>query len=93
MPKIALPIHTFQYPTGAPVANGFIVISLSQAGSVNDTQLQSNSTRIPLDSSGVIAGSPTFWPNADISPAGTCYIVSVYSAQGQLVAGPNKITV
>jgi hypothetical protein len=93
MPRTALTVNTFQNPDGSPVANGYLLISLNQDGSVNNTQLQFNQVKVLLDSSGVITGSPTFWPNASISPPGTYYIISVYSASGQLVAGPNKLTV
>jgi hypothetical protein len=34
-----------------------------------------------------------FWQNSSISPVGTYYILTVYSSQGQKVAGPLKVTV
>jgi hypothetical protein len=91
--KVALPINTFQLANGAPVANGNLLIRLSQPGSVDDAQINANFTSISLNSSGQIEGSPTFWPNADILPAGTYYILLVFSSSGQRVAGANKLTV
>lgn len=91
--KAALTVTTFQNPDGSSVVNGYLLIRLNIAGSVNNEQIQSNYTKILLNSSGVIVGSPTFWPNASISPIGTYYIEKVYNAIGQLIAGPNSITV
>jgi len=87
--KYPLLVNTFQNPDGSPVANGYIKIRLNVDGSINDGQLQSNYVNLPLDSSGVISGSPTFWPNSEISPSGTYYVENVYKANGQLVAGPS----
>ena len=91
--KIALTVNTFQNPDGSPVAKGTIRIRLNIDGSVNDEQISSSFTNISLDSNGIIVGSPTFWPNSDISPSGTYYILLVYSASGQEISGPNKVTV
>ena len=91
--KVALTINTFQTADGNPVANGSVRIRLNQDGSVDDQQVGSNFTTIPLNSNGVLTGSPTFWRNADISPAGTYYIRLVYLDTGQLISGPSKVTV
>ena len=93
MAKTTLPITNFQNADGTPVANGTLQIRLNINGSVSDTQIQSNSTTVALDASGNVVGAPTFWPNAAISPAGTYYVLSVYSIQGQLVGGPNVLTI
>ena len=93
MSRIALTVNTFQTPDGKPVALGKLTFRLVIDGSVSNEQIQSNKVVIPLNSSGVIAGSPTFWPNASIAPPGTYYVQSVYTAAGQLVSGPNLVTV
>ena len=93
MAQTALTVNTFVNPDGSPVANGYIRIRLSQDGSVNNIQIQATYTEISLNSSGVIVGSPLFWPNSEISPSKTYYIIIVYSATGQEVAGPNIVTV
>lgn len=92
MAQTALTVNTFQLPNGKPVANGYIRMRLNQAGTVGD-QLDASFVTLNLDSNGEIEGSPVFWPNAEISPANTYYIQLVYSTNGQLVAGPNVITV
>lgn len=88
-----LPITTFQLASGAPVANGSIVIRLNTDGTVSDNSVNMKPTSIALDSNGVIIGSPVFWPNSTINPVGTYYVVTVYTAQGQKVAGPLKVIV
>ena len=93
MSQVSFPITTFQLPNGAPVANGSIIIRLNTDGSVSGNSIDSNFAPIALNSSGVITGSPLFWQNSSISPVGTYYILTVYSAQGQKVAGPLKVTV
>jgi hypothetical protein len=83
----------FQNAIGAPLANGYILFELSQDAQVNTTtQIAAGFTvNIPLDASGNVVTSPvqSVWPNDVLSPAGTFYNVSVYSANGQLVWGPN----
>jgi hypothetical protein len=93
MARVALPLTNFQNPDGSAVANGYLRIRLNQDGTSGGEQIQTNFTKIPLDSSGNITGSPTFWPNASILPTGTYYILEVFNTNGQLIAGPNKLTV
>jgi hypothetical protein len=92
MSQQAFPITNFQYPDGAPVANGYVDIRLSVDGSVNSSQVERIFTRSTLNSSGNLVG-PVFWPNSSILPSGSYYIINVYNSQGQLVAGPNKVTI
>lgn len=93
MAQTALTVNTFVNPDGTPVANGYIRIRLNQDGSVSGNQIQASYTEIALDSNGTIIGSPVFWPNANINPSGTYYILLVYATTGQLVYGPNIVNV
>jgi len=93
MSQVALVVKTFVNPDGTPVNSGYIRVRLSQDGSVNNSQIQANFVTLALDSLGTIVGSPLFWTNGSISPSGTYYIQEVYSATGQLVSGPTKVTV
>lgn len=93
MPRQALTVTNFQNADGSPVANGYLRIRLSQPGSASSGQIQTNFTKINLDSNGNIIGSPTFWPNSSILPAGSYYILEVFNASGQLISGPSKLTV
>lgn len=88
-----LPITNYQYPDGTPVANGKLTINLNTGGLVSGNHIQFNKTTVLLDSSGNITGSPLFWPNADIYPTGTYYIVTVYDSTGNQVSGPDSVIV
>lgn len=83
----------FQDALGNPLALGYLLFMLSQDAQVNgSTQIAAGFTvKIDLDSGGNITSSPaqSIWPNDVLSPAGTFYLVSAYSANGQLVWGPN----
>lgn len=93
MAHVALTVNTFVNPDGTPVANGYMMIRLNTNGSTSGgIQIQDNFTKTLLDANGTVTGSPLFWQNADISPAGSYYIYSIYTAKGQLVSGPNKLT-
>ena len=85
----------FQDILGTPIANGYLLFELSDSASVNTTtKIAAGFTvKINLDSSGNIVANSSIWANDVLTPAGTFYNVSAYSAQGQLVWGPNAQTV
>jgi hypothetical protein len=79
----------FQDALGNPLADGYLIFQLSQDAQVSSTQqvVAGYKVTIPLDGSGNASGE--VWANDLLSPAGTFYNVSAYSAEGQLVWGPN----
>jgi hypothetical protein len=83
----------FQDSNGAIIANGYLLFELSQDAQVNTTEqiCAGYKVKVLLDSNGNIQASPAqyMWPNDVLTPAGTFYLVSGYTAQGQLVWGPN----
>lgn len=94
--KIQLSGGAFQDALGNVVANGYMIMQLSQdaqvTGSSPEVQITAGRTiKVLLDASGNIKASPAqyAWPNDVLTPANTYYIVSVYTAAGQLVWGPN----
>jgi hypothetical protein len=91
--KVQLSGGAFQDVAGNPLANGFLLMRLSQDGQVNtSTEVCAGWVfKVLLDASGNVSSSPpqSVWPNDVISPSGTFYNVSAYSAEGQLVWGPN----
>jgi hypothetical protein len=94
--KVQLSGGAFQDALGNVVANGYIIMQLSQdaqvTGASPEIQITAGRTlKINLDSSGNIAASPAqyAWPNDVLTPANTYYTVAVYTASGQLVWGPN----
>ena len=90
MAQIPFPITTYQLADGTPLANGYLLVRLSQEGSTADSQLSNRSVTVPLDGSGQIITN-SFYPNNTIFPSGTYYIISAFTATGQLVCkGLNK---
>lgn len=85
----------YQDIQGNPLANGYLIMQLSQDASVASpaSQIASGYTvKIQLDGNGNVITSPAqyVWPNDVLSPANTFYIVSAYTATGELVWGPNS---
>lgn len=90
--QIQLSGGAFQSAIGSPLANGYLLLSLSQDAQVSSQEIGAGSEiKILLDSSGNVASSPaqSVWPNDVLSPANTFYNVSAYTAEGQRVWGPN----
>jgi hypothetical protein len=94
--KVQLSGGAFQDALGNVVANGYIIMQLSQdaqvTGASPEIQITAGRTlKVTLDGSGNVNASPaqSVWPNDVLTPANTYYIVSVYTASGQLVWGPN----
>jgi hypothetical protein len=78
---------TFQAPNGVPLAGGTVVIRLNQdasIGAINGPQVSANRTTVTTLNS---LGSATIsvWPNDQLFPSGSIYIVRAYSVLGQLV--------
>lgn len=86
--RVSFPL-TYTTAGGFPLADGYLLLRLSQDGSVNDSQITSADCKVLLDSTGTPVGL-TLWPNAAITPSGTYYIISSYTASGELVSGPTK---
>lgn len=91
MPKVSFPLTTFQTPSGAPVANGFVLIALSEdcavwpsGGLVVGSRPQK--LKISLDANGTVLGNPQVWPNDILAPTGSYYTVEVYKSDGQRIA-------
>lgn len=85
---------SFQDSLGNVLVKGYLILELSQDAQVNgNTQLVAGYTvKILLDGNGNVTASPAqyVWPNDVMSPSSTFYIVSAYTANGQLVWGPNS---
>ena len=87
---------SFQDALGNLVSGGYMLMQLSQdaqvTGSSPEVQITAGRViKVLLDSSGNVEASPAqyVWPNDVLTPANTYYTVSVYTASGQLVWGPN----
>jgi hypothetical protein len=93
--KVQLIGGAFQDVEGNPLANGYLLMQLSQDASVASPASQIAAgyvVKIQLDANGNVVTSPaqSVWPNDVLSPANTFYSVSAYTAVGELVWGPNS---
>jgi hypothetical protein len=82
----------FQNTEGQPLANGTLTFALSQDAQVSGQEICSGDiVTVNLDDTGNVPTSPAtdIWPNDQLSPTNTFYTISAYSAEGQLVWGPN----
>jgi hypothetical protein len=76
----------FQSPSGVPLAFGYVTFRLS-TDAVTGTGQQVSSERlvtVPLDVNGNVLGT-SLWPNDQLNPADTVYILRAYTAAGELV--------
>jgi hypothetical protein len=76
----------FQSPSGVPLAFGYVTFRLS-TDAVTDTGQQVSSElliTVPLDVNGNVLGT-SLWPNDQLTPADTVYILRAYTAAGELV--------
>lgn len=94
--KVQLIGGAFQTPSGAPLSGGNLTFVLSQdaqvtVGSTLEQVAAGETIVVPLDADGNIITSPTqlIWPNDVLTPINTFYTVTAYTAEGQLVWGPN----
>jgi hypothetical protein len=88
----------FQDILGNPIANGYIQFELSQEAFTTSTGIgmcEGFIITVQLDADGNVETSPAQFviANDTLTPSGTFYSVSVYTANGQLVWGPNSQTV
>jgi hypothetical protein len=77
---------SFQNNLGQPLNNGFLLLALSQDGTINSSPYHQivggTVTKVPLDNNGNVAGFVTIWTNDLIVPAGTFYTVQAYNNAG-----------
>ena len=88
---------SFQDSEGAVLANGYLTFELNQDGIVNTSTLVCAGfiIKVPLDANGNIRLSPasSIWPNSVMTPSGSFYMVTAFTANGVKVWGlltPNK---
>jgi hypothetical protein len=96
MAKNTLTGGAFQDAAGNVLANGYLKMKLNMDAVVTGTGPQiaaSSELTITLDSSGNIAAAQQVWPTDQLTPTNALYVVSAYTAKGQLVWGPQYVTV
>lgn len=99
MPATPIQGGGFQDCLGNPVANGRLIMILSQPALdslSNSIQVCSGEELVyALDASGdiITTDNPLIWANVNLTPSTTYYMARVYTKGGQLAWGPNAITV
>jgi hypothetical protein len=89
--KVELAGGQFQNVEGDPLILGYIKMKLSSDEEVNDSLICSGiEITINLDSAGSCVAGQFVWGNDVMLPVNSYYKVTVYSAQGQIVWGPNN---
>lgn len=93
--RTAFPITEFFNLDGTPLASGYLAISINTDVNTPDPgQIGAQAvSHVELDAEGTITGSPTFWGNANLLPAGSVYLLSSYTAEGQQVLYRVPVTV
>lgn len=99
MPATPIQGGGFQDILGNPIANGRLIMMLSQScfDSLTNTILVCSGEEVvyALDVSGdiITTDTPKIWANVNLTPANTYYMARVYTKGGQLAWGPNAISV
>lgn len=88
------PYTTFTDSMGSPLSGGYVLIEIStDVQSPDSSMCRGMVTRVALDDSGVMISVPQVWSNMLLLPAGSFYLLSAYTADGELASGPTSIQV
>jgi hypothetical protein len=95
MARVAFPLTNFQDADGNPVIFGSVILGLSTDTLTPDEQQigAGFGAGIQLDTNGDVMGSPMVWPSAELTPATSVYIYSVFSATGVEIVREASLTV
>src|SRR5882757_4321057 len=87
MARQQLDFGMFQDAEGNPLSFGYLTVRLN-TDAVSNTGEQISAgivVKVPLNVSGFIDGAAQFWPNSQLTPSNTVYVIKAYTARGQLV--------
>jgi hypothetical protein len=94
MARVNFPLTVFQDLDGTPLAFGNAVVRISEDVTASSGQICAGmSLSVPLDNTGTMSYVPQVWPNAQLAPTDSTYILEAYTAAGQRVFGPINVTV
>lgn len=87
MAREQLDFGVFQDVAGNPLALGYLTVRLNKdAVTATGDQISAGIVvTVPLNADGFIAGAAMFWPNNQLTPTDTVYIIKAYTARGQFV--------
>ena len=75
----------FQDSLGNPLNAGYVTFRLTTDGMASGTQVLAGIiTKATLDSAGNISGTVSLWPNDQLLPTTTRYIIQAYTNAGEL---------
>jgi hypothetical protein len=80
-----LKITNFLLANGLPVAGGEVFVRLNKDCMGPEGQVSTRTSSFLLDDDGAPIGSPVFWPNSQLSPSDSIYLISVKNAQGDRI--------
>jgi hypothetical protein len=80
-----LTITNFILANGLPVAEGEVLIRLNKDCMGPDGQVSTRTVTFNLDDAGAPIGDPLFWPNSELLPDDSIYLISVKNAQGERI--------
>lgn len=78
-------ITNFILASGQPVADGEVFVRLNKDCMGPDGQVSTRTVTFQLDSAGAPIGPPLFWPNSNLTPNDSVYLISVKNAQGERI--------
>jgi hypothetical protein len=94
MAQASFPIQTFLNADGSEVANGWLLIHLSNDATTGSGQIAARvKNEVTLGDIGEILDNPQFWENNSLTPNNTVYFLEVYNSSGLRVCGPIPVTV
>jgi hypothetical protein len=88
-----LKITNFILANGQPVAGGEVFIRLNKDCMGPDGQVSTRTSSFDLDDTGAPIGPPVFWPNSELTPHDSVYLISVKNAQGERILQWQQIIV
>jgi len=94
MLRVDFPITVFYAPSGAPLAYGYVYISLTDDALSPDGQICGNlPLKVALDGTGTMIVVPQVYPCVSLLPDDVLYSLTAYTSAGEMVSGPEFIVV
>jgi hypothetical protein len=93
---VPFPVNQYALANGKPLANGNLLIHLNYDALSPNGQIGARiKNNVVLGDAGQIAAldGPTFWPNSQLKPSNSVYILEAFNADGLRVLGPIPVSV
>ena len=94
MSRQAFPFTTFTDPSGSALSGGYILLEVNEdVQSPSGLLCRGMTLRGELDVNGALISVPQVWPNSQLLPSDSYYVLRGYTSSGELVLGPMRVTV